>query len=66
LPGIRPELATSDVLYDLAFLLMDLCRRGLHAEASLLFNRYCDMQGEGEGWPRCRCSFRCARRCARM
>lgn len=44
-----PELATSDVLYDLAFLLMDLWQRGLRAEASLLFNRYCDMQGEGEG-----------------
>ena len=44
-----PELATTDVLYDLAFLLMDVWQRGLHAEASLLFNRYCDMQGDSEG-----------------
>ena len=44
-----PELATTDVLYDLAFLLMDLWQRGLHAEASLLFNRYCDMRAESDG-----------------
>jgi len=43
------ELATTDVLYDLAFLLMDLWSRDHHAEAALLFNRYCDMRGEGEG-----------------
>lgn len=42
-------LATADVLYDLAFLLMDLWQRGLHAEASLLFNRYCDMHDETGG-----------------
>jgi aminoglycoside phosphotransferase family enzyme/predicted kinase len=34
------RLATIDVLYDLAFLLMDLDRRGLRAAASRLFNRY--------------------------
>ncbi|MEJ2410764.1 MAG: AAA family ATPase [Novosphingobium sp.] len=44
-----PELATTDVLYDLAFLLMDLWQRGLHADASLLFNRYCDMREESDG-----------------
>jgi aminoglycoside phosphotransferase family enzyme/predicted kinase len=33
-------IATGDVLYDLAFLLMDLWQRGLHAEASLVLNRY--------------------------
>jgi hypothetical protein len=33
-------LATSDTLYDLAFLLMDLCERGLRAEANHLLNRY--------------------------
>ncbi len=44
-----PELATTDVLYDLAFLLMDLWRRGLHREASLVFNRYCDRTGETAG-----------------
>lgn len=43
------ELATTDVLYDLAFVLMDLWNRGHRGEASLLFNRYCDMCGEAEG-----------------
>jgi uncharacterized protein len=44
-----PELATTDVLYDLAFLLMDLWHRQLRQEASLLFNWYCDMCSESEG-----------------
>ena len=34
------DIATGDVLYDLAFLLMDLEERGLRAAASRLFNRY--------------------------
>ncbi|MDF1790950.1 MAG: AAA family ATPase [Thalassobaculaceae bacterium] len=34
------DLATTDVLYDLAFLLMDLGERGLNAEANLILNRY--------------------------
>ena len=34
------SIATCDVLYDLAFLLMDLWTRGLHRHANLLFNRY--------------------------
>lgn len=33
-------LATTDVLYDLAFLLMDVAERGLRFEACLLLNRY--------------------------
>jgi aminoglycoside phosphotransferase family enzyme/predicted kinase len=33
-------IATGDVLYDLAFLLMDLWERGLKSEANLVFNRY--------------------------
>jgi aminoglycoside phosphotransferase family enzyme/predicted kinase len=33
-------IATCDVLYDLAFLLMDLWMRGLRRHANLLFNRY--------------------------
>lgn len=33
-------LATTDVLYDLAFLLMDLGERGLNREANLVMNRY--------------------------
>lgn len=41
-------LATTDTLYDLAFLLMDLWYRGLHAEANLLFNRYLDLSGDDE------------------
>ncbi|MEO7689255.1 MAG: AAA family ATPase [Sphingomonas sp.] len=43
-----PALATIDVLYDLAFLLMDCWRRGLHAEANILFNRYLDRSPEEE------------------
>ncbi|WP_281683721.1 AAA family ATPase [Thalassobaculum salexigens] len=34
------DLATTDVLYDLAFLLMDLGQRGLTREANLILNRY--------------------------
>ena len=34
------EVASGDVLYDLAFLLMDLEERGLRPAANLLFNRY--------------------------
>jgi hypothetical protein len=34
------SIATTDVLYDLAFALMDLWERGLSAEANLLLNRY--------------------------
>lgn len=33
-------IATCDVLYDLAFLLMDLWTRALHRHANLLFNKY--------------------------
>jgi len=32
--------AVTDILYDLAFLVMDLCERGLAADANRLFNRY--------------------------
>jgi aminoglycoside phosphotransferase family enzyme/predicted kinase len=35
-----PAFATGDVLYDLAFLLMDLVERGLGAAANIVFNRY--------------------------
>ena len=34
------EIASGDVFYDLAFLLMDLEERGLRASANRLFNRY--------------------------
>lgn len=42
------ELATIDVLYDLAFLLMDLWDRGLRHEANIVFNRYFDLSATDE------------------
>lgn len=42
-------LATIDVLYDLAFLLMDLLHRDLAPEANLVFNRYLDRANEADG-----------------
>ncbi|MGA8756008.1 MAG: AAA family ATPase, partial [Stellaceae bacterium] len=44
-------LATIDVLYDLAFLLMDLEHRGLTNYANLVLNRYLDLTGEDDGLP---------------
>lgn len=41
--------ATIDVLYDLAFLLMDLEHQGHGENANLLFNRYLDLTGEDQG-----------------
>ena len=35
-----PLIAAGDVLYDLAFLLMDLCERGLSQAANIVLNRY--------------------------
>ena len=35
-----PKIATGDVLYDLAFLLMDLIERGLTPAANIVLNRY--------------------------
>ena len=35
-----PKIATGDVLYDLAFLLMDLIERGLKSAANVVLNRY--------------------------
>lgn len=45
------DFACIDVLYDLAFLLMDLTQRGLDAHANLVFNRYLDRSGESDGLP---------------
>jgi predicted kinase len=42
-------LASIDVLYDLAFLLMDLEHRGLGHCANRVFNRYLDRSGEDDG-----------------
>lgn len=44
-----PALACTDVLYDLAFLIMDLWHRDLRGAANLVFNRYIDMSAEDEG-----------------
>ena len=38
-----PAIANVDVLFDTAFLLMDLDHRGLRAEANIVFNRYLDV-----------------------
>jgi aminoglycoside phosphotransferase family enzyme/predicted kinase len=43
------ELATVDVLYDLAFLLMDLWHRGHDRLANLCLNRYLDATGDEAG-----------------
>jgi len=43
------ELASVDVLYDLAFLLMDLEHRGLAVFSNLVLNRYLDLTGEDDG-----------------
>ncbi|MBV8131529.1 MAG: AAA family ATPase [Alphaproteobacteria bacterium] len=43
------ELASVDVLYDLAFLLMDLEHRGLADFANLVLNRYLDLTDEDDG-----------------
>ncbi|GAB6054427.1 bifunctional aminoglycoside phosphotransferase/ATP-binding protein [Magnetospira thiophila] len=42
----NPALANIDVLYDLAFLLMDLEHQGLKRQAGILFNRYMDITGD--------------------
>ena len=40
------DISCIDVLYDLAFLLMDFDFKGRRHEASLVFNRYMDMTGD--------------------
>ncbi|MEX6504752.1 AAA family ATPase [Jiella sp. M17.18] len=44
-------MATTDVLYDLAFLLMDLWHRGLCDHANRVMNRYLDASDEADGLP---------------
>lgn len=41
-----PAIATGDVLYDLAFLLMDLVEREQHSIANIVLNRYLSRAGE--------------------
>jgi len=43
------RLGTMDVLYDFAFLVMDLLHRGLAAQANAAFNAYLAATGEDEG-----------------
>ncbi len=45
------ELASVDVLYDLAFLLMDLCRADEAGLANIALNRYFDWRDESDGLP---------------
>lgn len=45
------DLATIDVLYDLAFLIMDLEHRGLRDLAAIVLNRYLDRRDEQDGLP---------------
>jgi uncharacterized protein len=44
------EIATIDILYDVAFLFMDLWHRRLFAFANLVMNRYLDESDEEEGY----------------
>lgn len=44
------RLASIDVAYDLAFLLMDLWHRGLAGLANLVANRWCDATGDDDGF----------------
>ena len=46
-----PALSCIDVLYDLAFLLMDLWMRGFGPAANAVFNRYLDLRDEAGGLP---------------
>ena len=43
------NIASIDVLYDLAFLLMDLAHRDCRELANLVLNRYLDLTGEDDG-----------------
>jgi hypothetical protein len=43
------DLADIDILYDLAFLVMDLHHRDLTALASIVLNRYLDRTGDADG-----------------
>ncbi|SHO59867.1 hypothetical protein SAMN02745172_00093 [Pseudoxanthobacter soli DSM 19599] len=45
------DMATTDVLYDVAFLVMDLIHRGLSGEANVVFNRYLDLARADDGVP---------------
>lgn len=46
-----PAISNIDVLYDLAFLLMDLDARRMDALGNAVFNRYLDLRDESDGLP---------------
>jgi hypothetical protein len=47
----NPTISNIDVLYDLAFLLMDLHTRHLDTLGNAVFNRYLDLRDESDGLP---------------
>ena len=59
-------LASIDILYDLAFLLVDLVHRGFGALANRVMNRYLDRTGEVTASRYCRSSCHCVRASERM
>ena len=63
-----PVIATTDMLYDLAFTLMDLVHFDQAAAANEVFNRYLARAGMKASTASacCRCSFRSGQRSARM
>jgi len=57
-----PLIASGDVLYDLAFLIMDLMNRGLRKQANIVLNTYLAETRREEDlismdWQRCHCFF---------
>src|SRR5690606_13868838 len=46
----NPQIAISDVLYDVAYLLMDLWHRNLRGLANLVANRYLDEGQDDDGF----------------
>lgn len=60
------RLATTDILYDLAYLLMDLDRINFHAEVNLVMNRYWDSAFEDEAALQLLPFFSSLRACVRM
>jgi aminoglycoside phosphotransferase family enzyme len=59
------QIACTDVLYDLAFLLMDPCRRRLPRHANAVWNTYLAATGDLKESHCSRCSSRAGRRSAR-
>ncbi len=45
----EPDFSVIDVLYDLSFLLMDLCHRGRQDLANVVLNRYAGLSGDVAG-----------------